>query len=56
MHLDCGIEFWNKDSSTFKKFNSLEEMIYEKNAIAATRIKAKRSSGDDVTTLNPSPI
>lgn len=33
-HLESGIEFWGKDSSSFKKFSSLDEIINEKNRIA----------------------
>ena len=35
-HLESGIEFWGKDSSNFKKFENLKELIKEKNEIAKT--------------------
>lgn len=36
LHLECGIEFWGKNSESFKKFKNLEELIQIKNDIADT--------------------
>jgi len=38
-HLECGIEFWGKNSSNFKKFESLDEFIKIKNQIADTNTR-----------------
>ena len=38
-HLECGIEFWGKNSSNFKKFTSLDEFIKIKNEIADTNTR-----------------
>ena len=38
-HLECGIEFWGKDSSKFKKYESLEEFIKLRNEIADTNTR-----------------
>ena len=38
-HLECGIEFWGKDSSKFKKYKSLEEFIKLRNEIADTNTR-----------------
>lgn len=38
-HLECGIEFWGKKSSKFKKFETLEEFIKLKNEIADTNTR-----------------
>ena len=38
-HLESGIEFWGKDSSKFKKFSSLDELIKLKNEIAKTNTR-----------------
>jgi hypothetical protein len=40
-HLESGIEFWGKDSSKFKKFSSLDELIKLKNKIAGTNTRNK---------------
>jgi hypothetical protein len=40
-HLESGIEFWGKDSSKFKKFKNLKELIKEKNDIAKTNTRTK---------------
>lgn len=40
-HLESGIEFWGKDSSKFKKFKNLKELIKEKNEIAKTNNRVK---------------
>ncbi len=36
LHLECGIDFWGKDSSSFRRFTSLDEFIKIKNEIADT--------------------
>ena len=38
-HLECGIEFWGKNSSNFKKFETLDEFIKIKNQIADTNTR-----------------
>jgi hypothetical protein len=39
LHLECGIDFWGKDSSGFRKFNTLDEFIEIKNKIADTNTR-----------------
>ena len=40
LHLESGIEFWNKDLENLKKFNDLEEFIEVKNKISLTNSRA----------------
>ena len=43
-HLECGIEFWGKKSSKFKKFETLEEFIKLRNEIADTNTRKNDNS------------